>query len=57
MGGNLEYGMIGGSIIFPETEEFINICFGTFKQAYGTTELCCGATFSESRNFYNSRLF
>ncbi|KAF0987223.1 hypothetical protein HZS_573, partial [Henneguya salminicola] len=46
-GGKLEYGMIGGSLVSCGTEEFINICFGSFKQAYGTTELCCGGTFSE----------
>ncbi|KII62729.1 Long chain acyl-CoA synthetase 8 [Thelohanellus kitauei] len=46
-GGKLEYGMVGGAPLSRETDEFVNICFGTFKQAYGTTELCCGATFSE----------
>lgn len=47
-GGKLEYGMIGGALLSRETEEFVNVCFGRFKQAYGTTELCGGATFSES---------
>ncbi|KAF1743549.1 hypothetical protein MXB_477 [Myxobolus squamalis] len=46
-GGNLKYGVIGAALVSPDTEEFINICFGTFKQAYGSTEMSAGGTFSE----------
>ncbi|KAF0990157.1 hypothetical protein HZS_6242 [Henneguya salminicola] len=45
-GGNIMFSLVGGAYLPRETEEFFNICSKPFKQAYGSTETCCGTTMS-----------
>ncbi|MBA0691929.1 hypothetical protein Goari_009530, partial [Gossypium aridum] len=48
LGGRLRFLLSGGAPLSPDTQRFINICFGTpIGQGYGLTETCAGGTFSE----------
>lgn len=42
-GNRFKYSLTGGAYLPPETEEFFNVVYGVFKQAYGATEVVgCG---------------
>ncbi|KAI5063158.1 hypothetical protein GOP47_0021705 [Adiantum capillus-veneris] len=48
LGGSVRGMLSGGAPLSRDTQRFINICFGApIGQAYGLTETCAGATFSE----------
>lgn len=48
LGGHIRYMICGGAPLCGDTQRFINICMGApIGQAYGLTETCAGATFSE----------
>ncbi|KAI5062971.1 hypothetical protein GOP47_0021518 [Adiantum capillus-veneris] len=48
LGGSVRGMLSGGAPLSADTQRFINICFGApIGQAYGLTETCAGATFSE----------
>ncbi|PPD70776.1 hypothetical protein GOBAR_DD32341 [Gossypium barbadense] len=53
LGGRLRFLLSGGAPLSPDTQRFINICFGNsffstpIGQGYGLTETCAGGTFSE----------
>ncbi|KAF1744197.1 hypothetical protein MXB_66 [Myxobolus squamalis] len=53
IGDNLKFGVIGGACISRDTEEFANICFGCFKQVYGTSEILA-VLFARCRSTLNS---
>lgn len=47
-GGSVRGMLSGGAPLSPDTQRFINVCFGApIGQGYGLTETCAGATFSE----------
>ncbi|KAF0986332.1 hypothetical protein HZS_3403, partial [Henneguya salminicola] len=46
LGGKASHAYIGGACLNKNTEDFINVCFGTFKQAYGLTETSCAGALS-----------
>ncbi|XP_022748708.1 long chain acyl-CoA synthetase 9, chloroplastic-like [Durio zibethinus] len=48
LGGRIRFLLSGGAPLSADTQRFINICLGApIGQAYGLTETCAGATFSE----------
>ncbi|XP_042520574.1 long chain acyl-CoA synthetase 8 [Macadamia integrifolia] len=48
LGGHIRFMICGGAPLSGDTQRFINICVGApIGQAYGLTETCAGATFSE----------
>lgn len=48
LGGRIRFMISGGAPLSGDSQRFINICMGApIGQAYGLTETCAGATFSE----------
>ncbi|KAI6193899.1 AMP-binding domain-containing protein [Aphelenchoides besseyi] len=48
LGGSLRYILSGGAPLNPETQRFMNICFGCpVVQGYGLTETCGGGTLAD----------
>lgn len=48
LGGRIRFMICGGAPLSGDSQRFINICMGApIGQAYGLTETCAGATFSE----------
>ncbi|WOL19193.1 long chain acyl-CoA synthetase 8 [Canna indica] len=48
LGGSIRSVLCGGASLSSDTQRFVNVCLGVpVGQAYGLTETCAGATFSD----------